>query len=87
MKEIKEVEINNEMVYLRKTFLGWGEVKPIKINGKINWKNFLIGGSWIKFAIMVLIVLIVLGSVYEYSNTLTIANECLNQTKIMEIIP
>ncbi len=87
MKEIKEVEINNEIVYLRKTFLGWGVINPIKINGKINWKNLIAGGSWIKLGLILLLVVLITGSIWEYSNTTKIAIECLNQTKLMQIIP
>ena len=44
-KGIKEIEIEGEKIFLKKSFLGYGVVHPIKIDGKINWKNLLAGGS------------------------------------------
>lgn len=85
--DIKEVIIDEEKLYLKKGKLGWAVVQPIKIDGKINWKNLLIGGSWIKFGITVFIILIILGCVYEYSQALTVANECLNKTYIFQELP
>jgi len=80
---IEEVIINNEKLYLKKDKLGWHEIHPIKnSDGTINWKNLLIGGSWIKFGIIIFIILIILGCIYEYSIALKTANDCLNQTKI-----
>jgi hypothetical protein len=88
----EEVIINNEKVYLKKDRLGWHEVHPIKnIDGTINWKNLISGGSWVKLGIVVFIVLIILGCVYEYSTALKITNDCLNnsclycQNKISDI--
>ncbi len=86
MKPLEEIEIGNEVVYFRKGFLGWHIVYPYKINGKINWKNLIAGGNWWKLIIITLLVLIILGCVWEYSNTLSIANECLKNQAI-KIIP
>lgn len=87
MKKYCKIEINGEVVYLRKTFLGWGIIHPIKINNKINWKNLLIGGSWIKLGILIIFLLIILGCLSEYSNAIKIANECLNNQNIIQWIP
>jgi len=78
MKKYNKIEVEGEVVYLRKTFLGWGVIHPAKIDNKTNWKNFLIGGSWIKFFILIGIILIILGCLSEYSNAVNVANECLN---------
>ena len=78
MKNIKKITIENEEIYLKKSgIFGWGIVYPYKINGKINWKNLLIGGSWIKLIIILFAVLIILGCINEYSTAVKIANECL----------
>jgi len=82
MKKYNKVEVEGEIVYLRKTFLGWGIIHPSKINNKINWKNLLIGGSWIKFFILIGIILIIFGCISEFSNAIKLANECLNQNVI-----
>jgi len=41
--KIESTEINNEKIYLRKNFLGWKVVYPIKIDGKFNKKNLWLG--------------------------------------------
>jgi len=87
MKQLEEIEIGNEVVYFRKGFLGWHIVYPIKINGKINWKNLISGGNWWNLAIVFFIVLVVLGCVYEYSIALKSLNECLSRNQIINIFP
>lgn len=79
MKDIKEIKIEGETIYLKKSkIFGWNVIYPNKINGKINWKNFIAGGSWIRLVYIILIILIILGCINEYTSTLRIANECLN---------
>ena len=86
MKQLEEIEIGNEVVYFRKGFLGWHIVYPIKINGKINWKNLSSGGNWWNLLIIAFIVLVVLGCVYEYSIVLKSLNECMNESSLWKII-
>ena len=77
---MEKININNEEIYLKKSkWFGWGVIKPYKIDGEINWKNLLIGGSWLKFGIMVGAVLIILGAISEYTTALRVANECLDK--------
>jgi hypothetical protein len=86
MKKIDVVEIEGEKVYLRKSFLGWKVVYPIKIEGKTNWKNLIAGGNWwnlLKIAVLVAMILIV---VSEYSTAVRVGNECINQLNSMKII-
>ena len=80
-KNVKEVIIDRETVYLKKDMFGWHEVHPIKNkDGTINWKNLIAGGSWAKLGIIIFIVLVILGCVYEYSNSVIVANDCLNNS-------
>lgn len=77
--EIKELNIEGERVFVKKSnIFGWGFVKPYKVDGKINWKNILIGGSWVKFGILMLGILIFAGCISEYSTAVSKANECIN---------
>ncbi len=86
--DIKELNIEGERVFVKKSnFFGWGFVKPYKIDGKINWKNILIGGSWIKFGALMFILLIIAGVVQEYSTAVNIGNECISQLSNQIIIP
>ena len=76
-KGIKEVEIEGERVFIKKSFLGWGVVHPIKVDGKWNWKNFLTGGGWGKLIITIVFICILIGAMFEVRNVIAIANECL----------
>jgi hypothetical protein len=88
MKEIKEVIIDNEKVKLTNSkWFGWKVVYPYRNEDKsFNWKNLIAGGSWIKLGITIFLVLIILGSISEYSTAVKIANDCLNKS-MMYIIP
>lgn len=79
MKGIKEINIDGERIFLKKNnLLGWSVVNPYKIDGKLNWKNILIGGNWFKFGLIVFLIIILLLAINEYSQAVTIAKECLN---------
>jgi len=84
-KGIKEIEIEGERVFLKKSFLGYGVVHPIKIDNKINWKNLLAGGSWIKLILIIIFVLIMVGAIFEITEIIKTANECLNSNPILDI--
>jgi len=86
--EIKEINIEGERLFVKKSkIFGWAFVKPIKIDGKYNWKNILIGGSWIKFGIMLFVLLIIYGLANEYSVAVNLASECLEKSSQLIIIP
>jgi len=85
-KGIKEIEIEGERIYIKKSFLGWAVVHPIKTDGKINWKNLLAGGSWIKLGLVIGFVIIALGAMLEVVTLIKVANECLNLNPLI-IIP
>lgn len=81
------VEVNGEKIHLRKDFLGWHQVHPIMDeDGKLNWKNLIAGGSWTKLLIVIVVVLLILGCIYEYSTAIKIANDCLNKTITIETL-
>lgn len=83
-KGIKEFEVNGESVYLKKGILGWSVVYPIKdYNGKINWKNLIAGGSWIKLGIVIFAVIILIGAIFEISSIVETANGCLNNKQML----
>ena len=81
MEGIKELEIEGERVFVKKSkIFGWGFVKPYKIDGKINWKNLLIGGSWLNLIKVGIFLAILAGCIHEYSTAVKVANECLNNS-------
>jgi len=86
--KIKEIDVEGERIHLKKSKLfGWGIVRPIKIDGKINWKNLIAGGSWIKLAFLALIMIFILLAINEYASTVKIAQECLDKNQLFRILP
>ena len=77
MNKIEEVKVNGKRIFIKGGALGYSVVHPIKVDGKINWKNLIAGGSWIKLGILVLIVLIILGFINEHVSMLRMLNTCL----------
>ena len=55
----------NEKVYLKRGILGYRLVYPIKIDGKLNIVNFLVGG-WANLFKLIFILLVVLGFIFIY---------------------
>jgi hypothetical protein len=79
MGKIEKVSIENETIYLKKGILGWNVINPLKNeDGTTNWKNLLIGGSWIKLILIILFVIFCVGAIFEVSHIVKIANECLS---------
>ncbi len=88
MRGIRGVEIEGERILLKKNkYLGWGVINPYKINEKINWFNFLTGGNWYKFGIIIFVVMVILICLAEYANTLKIASDCLINKQLFIITP
>lgn len=86
MRDIKEVVVDGELLFLKKSkIFGWGIVYPYRIDGEINWKNVLIGGLWIRFGMMVGIIILLILASFEYSNTVEMLNQCLNEGPILLI--
>ncbi len=83
---IHKQKINGKDVYLKKSRFGWKVVYPIKLDGKINYKHLIAGRSWWNILFIALFLMLLLGSIWEYTNALGVANECLareyNQTNI-----
>jgi len=77
MKNIKEMNIDGELVFMKKSQGIWRVVFPNKIDGEINWKNLIAGGNWWNLAKIGIIIIMILGCIYEYSRAVNIANECL----------
>ena len=83
MEKTKEVFIDGEVVYLKKDFLGWHVTYPVKIDGKIDYKNLIAGGSWLKLFLVIAFVIIMVLAINEYVNSLRfcsslIANQSSN---------
>ena len=74
--KIHKVKIDNKDVFIAQRDNTFKVVKPWKNeDGTINWFNFLTGGSWWNLAIVTLIILIVLGTLNEYSSNIKFLQE------------
>jgi hypothetical protein len=60
--QIKETSIDNEKIYLRKDYFGWRVVNPVKIDGKINYKNLWLGNR--KVIIFTIIWILIMGFIF-----------------------
>jgi len=77
--EIEEIIVKGETIYLKKDFLGWGIVYPVRNkDNSINWKHLLIGGSWVNFFLMAIIILIFMIFFYEAIHNLQILLDCFD---------
>ena len=101
MTKIHSVIVNESEVFLKHDFTGWRVVRPFKndlskpivsfspfkINWKnINWKNLIAGGSWIKLIAVMVVVVTILGAMFEYYSHLILLTKCLtalNDTVIL----
>lgn len=63
-------------VYLKKDGSNYRVVHPIRNDdGSINWFNLTTGGSWKNLIILGVVVAIVLGFLFEYSNNVKILQD------------
>lgn len=60
-----------EKVYMKKTFMGWKVVHPIKNeDGSINWFNLITGGSWWNVFFTAVAVGVMSFFFYEYASNI-----------------
>jgi len=82
MKNIKEVVVDGNLIFLKKSKERYRVIYPIKIDGEINWKNLISGGNWWNLLIIFFIVFVILGCIWEYSVAKRVAEECLNKLSL-----
>jgi len=72
------------LVYLKKDGENYRVVHPIKNeDGSINWFNLLTGGSWMNIAILSVVVGVILGVLLEYSTTVRLLQDQLEQCVVI----
>lgn len=68
----KEWDTENILFYYKKR-----KVYPIlNKDGTINWFNLLTGGSWLRLLGVVVIVIIIIGAIFEVKHFIDVANSC-----------
>ena len=75
--KLEEQEIEGKLRYFKKREV----YPPLNKDGSINRKHFLIG-NWKSFLIVVFIVLVTLGVIYEYISNIKIGAECIARENI-----
>ena len=91
----REIEVDGEKLYLKKDFLGWRIVNPIKNpDGGYNWINFLFGG-WRNLITLILLLGFIAWNIYETKNAYAtcsnyfnnIIKNCICSIKSINIAP
>jgi len=76
--ENKKIEVDGDEVYLKKDRFGWRVVHPVKnIDGSLNMKNFLIGGSYWNLLKVGIFVGIILFIIFAYLHDVSSCRELL----------
>ena len=75
--EIHKVVINDKPVFVSQKGSAFKVVKPWKNeDGSINWFNFLTGGSWWNLVLVAIVVIVVLGVLWEYNQNIQMFLDC-----------
>jgi hypothetical protein len=73
----KEIEVEGNRIFLKGKNDSWRIIHPIKVDGKIVWKNLIAGGNWWNLVIVAVVVIILLGAINEYASNLKLTSACL----------
>jgi len=84
MKNVKEIEIEGERVYLKNGFTGWRTIFPLKNpDGSFNWFNFVTGGAWGKLIILTIIIAFILISAWAYNHDTTECRQVIHDYSLL----
>jgi len=84
--KIHKVEIDSQKVFVSQRKNTFKVVKPWRNEDRtINWFNILTGGSWMNLIITAVIVIVVLGTLWEYSQNIQALKDCFNVPGKLEI--
>lgn len=72
-----EVQVEGKRVFLKKSGENYRVVHPIKIDGKIVWKNLIAGGNWWNLLFIGIGVIVILGLINEYMSNISLTSACL----------
>lgn len=77
---------DGEVVYLKKNKQsGYRVIQPWKNeDGSINWFNFLTGGSWGNLIFVTIVVIVLLGTLREYSTNINSLLDCFRVEGMLE---
>ena len=77
---MEKVYVGGEFVCLKKSSVfGWTVIHPYKNDdGSINGFNLLTGGSWANFTMWIVITLIIVGVLFEYTSNINTLISCFD---------
>lgn len=77
MNEIKKIEVEGKVLYLKKFGNSYRIIHPLKNeDGSTNWFNVWTGGSWFNVAFILAFTIIFLGLLHEYSSNIGKLLDC-----------
>lgn len=72
-----KIELDSREVFISQRGDLFKVIKPFKNeDGSLNWFNILTGGSWINLMVTVVIVIMILGLLNEYSTNINLLKDC-----------
>lgn len=77
MSETFHINVEGDIVHLKKNFNEWRVVHPVIIDGKINWNNLLFGGKE-NFIKLIIIILLLSFLIYSYIHDVSELTEVAN---------
>lgn len=79
-----EVEVEGKRVFLKKSGDSYRVIHPIKVDGKIVWKNLIAGGNWLNLVWIGLQVGIILFLAWSYKHDVeAIRQSCMPMNNIL----
>jgi len=80
MNKIEEVFVNGDVINVKKGIFGWTVVYPLKNkDGTWNWFNIITGGNWIKFIMLIVFILLVVGFLIEYGSNMEVCQNAITE--------
>ena len=77
--QFRKVLVDGDDVYLKKSLGYWGVVYPLKKDdGSWNWFNIITGGDLTKFFFMILMFILLLLAINEYSSNIKYCQSLIN---------
>lgn len=84
--KLKKIQIEGTTLFLKRDGESYRVVHPIKNeDGSINWFNLLVGGSWKNLIITLIVMIIVIGFLYEYSLNIQTLLNCFKDMSSLEV--
>ena len=83
---MERIMVGGELLHIKKGIFGWNVVYPIKnLDRSINWFNLRVGGNWLRFVLLALVIILIIFMFYEYTNNINFLLSCFDDPAKLEI--